>query len=94
MKYPFSRSALHVAALAAAVAILTIASPGGVADTDKGAAVGPPLMLRLYAPPGYPVISPAEQKSADGGPANAKAAKAAAVDRPRTTLTGLPLSIR
>lgn len=94
MKSPYSRSALRVVTLAAAVAILTIASAARAADNDKGAAIGPPLVLRLYAAPGYPVISTTEQKSAVWGSAKAKATKAAALDRARTTLAGLPPPVR
>jgi hypothetical protein len=94
MKFQSSRSALRVAAWAAAVAILTIASAANAADNDKGAAIGPPLVLRLYAAPGYPVISTTEQRSAAWGSAKANATKAAALDRARTTLAGLPPAVR
>ena len=69
------RSASPVVALASAVilAVLTIASAAVAGDTDKRAAVGPPLVLRLYAAPGYPAISTSQRKPAAGQSADAKA---------------------
>jgi hypothetical protein len=91
-----SRSALPLVALASAVivAVLTIASVAAAGDSDKVAAVGPPLVLRLYAAPGYPAIPATERKPAARPSAKANAAKALAPDQAGPTLVSLLPPVR